>query len=42
VEVGPNKSLEQTGHATDGWARHGGFSRVSRMLGFAFGDLPTL
>lgn len=30
VEVVPNKALEQTGHAIDGFSRFIGFSRVSR------------
>ena len=28
----PNQTLQPTGHANEGSSRHGGFSRVSRLL----------
>jgi hypothetical protein len=30
----PNQALQKTGHANSGSARHGGFSRMSRLLSF--------
>jgi hypothetical protein len=34
LESGPNQLLQRTGHATGGFPRFGGFSRVSRLLSY--------
>ena len=34
----PNPALQQTGHANEASARHYGFSRVSRLLSWLFGE----
>jgi hypothetical protein len=33
----PNNQLQQTGHATRGFARHDVVTRVSRLLSMSFG-----
>jgi hypothetical protein len=37
-QTAPNQALQQTGHANNANARHAGFSRVSRLLSWLFGE----